>query len=64
MGFSEKWDKEFNSRDRDAHGVLLDEEFIFVRHQSGKEISKEDILNMCTSDSPRVVFYSYRVINE
>ena len=48
MSFTEKGDKEFGSRDRDALGVLLDEEFEFVRHQSGKEISKEDMLNLWT----------------
>ena len=45
MSFTEKWDKALDSRDRDALAELLDDEFVFVRHQSGKEIPKEDMLN-------------------
>ena len=33
--FFRKWEKEFDSRDRDAVGALFDEEFVFVRYQSG-----------------------------
>ena len=62
MSFTEKWDKAFDARDRDALAALLDDEFVFVRHQSGEEIPKEDMLNMWTSDGPRVVFNNYRVI--
>ena len=64
MSFTEKWEKAFESRDQDALSALLDDEFVFVRHQSGTEISKEDMLNMWTSDGPRVVFKNYRVIYE
>ena len=64
MSYTEKWDKAFDARDRDALAALLDDEFVFVRHQSGTEISKEDMLNMWTSDGPRVVFKNYRVIYE
>jgi hypothetical protein len=64
MSFVEKWDKAFDARDRDALAALLDDEFVFVRHQSGKEIPKEDMLNMWTSDGPRVVLNNYRVIYE
>ena len=46
MSYTEKWDKAFDARDRDALAALLDDEFVFVRHQSGKEISKEDMLNV------------------
>jgi|AJXC01.1.fsa_nt_gi hypothetical protein len=64
MSFTEKWDKAFDAKDRDALAALLDDEFVFVRHQSGKEIPKEDMLNMWTSDGPRVVLNNYRVIYE
>ena len=37
MSFTEKWDKAFGSRDRDALAELLDDDFVFVRHQSGKK---------------------------
>jgi hypothetical protein len=36
MSFTEKWDKAFDAKDRDALAALLDDEFVFVRHQSGK----------------------------
>jgi aryl-phospho-beta-D-glucosidase BglC (GH1 family) len=64
MSFTEKWDQAFDSKDRDALSELLDDEFVFVRHQSGKEISKEDMINMWTSDRPRVTYNNYRVIYE
>ena len=64
MSFTEKWDRAFESRDRDALSELLDDEFVFVRHQSGTEISKEEMLNMWTSDVPRPVQNNYRVIYE
>ena len=64
MSFTEKWDKAFDSKDRDSLSELLDDEFVFVRHQSGKEISKEDMINMWTSDGPGVTFKNYRVIYE
>ena len=64
MSFSEKWDKAFDSKDRDALSELLDDEFVFVRHQSGNEISKEDMINMWTSDMPGITFKNYRVIYE
>ena len=64
MSFTEKWDRAFESRDRDALSELLDDEFVFVRHQSGTEISKEEMLNMWTSDGPRPVRNNYRVIYE
>ena len=62
MSFTEKWYKALDSRDRVALAALLDDEFVFVRHQSGKEIPKEDMLNIWTSDGPRYVFNNYRVI--
>jgi hypothetical protein len=36
MSFTEKWDKAFDSRDRDALSEVSDDEFVFVRHKSGK----------------------------
>ncbi len=49
MSFTEKWDKAFESRDRNTLSELLDDDFVFVRHQSGKEMTKEDMLNLWTS---------------
>ena len=64
MSFTEKWDKAFESRDRDALSELLDDDFVFVRHQSGKEMTKEDYLDMWTSDGPKPEIKSLRIIYE
>ena len=64
MNFTEKWDRALESRDRDALSELLDDEFVFVRHQSGTEMSKEEMLNMWSSDGPQRVHNNYRVIYE
>ena len=64
MSYTEKWDRAFDSRDRDALSELLDDEFVFVRHQSGTEMSKEEMLNMWTSVGPQRVHKNYRVIYE
>ena len=52
------------SRNPDDLSDLLDEDFVFVRHQSGKEMSKEDVLNMWLSDCPRPEIEKRRVIYE
>ena len=62
MSFTEKWDKAFESRDRNALSELLDDDFVFVRHQSGKEMTKEDMLNLWTSDGPRPEMKNLRII--
>ena len=64
MNYTEKWDRAFESRDRDALSELLDDEFVFVRHQTGTEMSKEEMLNMWTSVGPQRVHKNYRVIYE
>ena len=64
MSFTEKWDKAFESRDRNTLSELLDDDFVFVRHQSGKEMTKEDILNLWTSDGPRPEMKNLRIIYE
>ncbi len=64
MKFSEKWGKAYKSRDRDEIRALIHDKFVFIRHQSGKEISKEDMLNFWTSDGPRPEIRNYRIIYE
>ena len=64
MGFTEKWDRAFEFRDRDALSELLDDEFVFVRHQTGTEMSKEEMLNTWFPDGPQRVHNNYRVIYE
>ena len=61
MSFTEKWDTAFESKDRDGLSELLDDEFIFVRHKSGNIVSKEDMINMWTSDDRGITFKNYRV---
>ena len=62
MSFMEKWDKAFESRDRDALSELLDDDFVFVRHQSGSEMAKEELLYMWTSDGPKPDVKNLRII--
>ena len=56
--------KVMESRNPDDLSDLLDEDFVFVRHQSGKEMSKEDVLNMWNSYGPRPEIEKSRVIYE
>ena len=62
--FSEKWKKAFEFRDRDALGDLIADGFAYIRHQSGKEITKEEILDIWSSDGPRPERRNYRIIYE
>ena len=64
MKFSEKWLKAYESRDRDAFGDLIDDDFAYIRHQSGKEITKDEMLNIWSSDGPRPERRNYRIIYE
>lgn len=64
MKFSEKWQKAFDNRDRDAFEDIIDDDFAFVRHLSGSELFKEDILRIWTSDGPRPERKNYRIIYE
>ena len=64
MKFSKKWEKALESRDRDALGALINDKFAFIRHQSDKEISKEEILNFWTSDGPQPESRNQRIIYE
>ena len=64
MEFSEKWLKAYETRDRDAFADLIDDDFAYVRHQSGNEINKEKILNIWSSDGPRPERRNYRIVYE
>ena len=64
MKFSEKWKKAFESRDRDALEELIDEDFAYIRHQSGKDITKEEMVKIWSSDGPRPERRNYRIIYE
>ncbi len=64
MTFSEKWKTAFDARDREAFNDLIDEAFVFVRHQSGQDITKDTIIDIWTSPGPRPVRRDYRIVYE
>ena len=64
MSFSENWLKAFNSRDRDALEELIDDDFVYVRHQSGNDIAKEAMVNIWSKDGPRPERRNFRVVYE
>lgn len=64
MTFSEKWLRAFNARDREALAALIDDEFVFVRHLSGKDIRKDEMVEIWSKEGPRPVRRNYRVIYE
>jgi hypothetical protein len=64
MKFPEKWQSAFDQRDRAAFQDLIVDEFCYVRHQSGGEIAKEEMINIWTSDGPRPIRRDYRVVYE
>jgi hypothetical protein len=62
--FGARWLEAYESRDRDALEELIDDDFVYVRHQSGKEIVKEEMLNIWSTDGPRPKRRNYRIIYE
>ena len=64
MRFSEKWKKAFDQRDGDALGKIIDDEFAYVRHQSGKEITKDEMVKIWASDGLRPERRDYRIVYE
>ena len=64
MKFSEKWKVAFDLRDRDALSELIDEEFAFVRHQTGTSIAKPEMVDIWSKDGPRPVRRDFRIIYE
>ena len=64
MMFSEQWKNAFESRDRSALEELIDDDFKFVRHQSGSDILKEEMVNIWSKDGPRPERKKYRIVYE
>ncbi len=64
MAFSDRWLAAFNARDRDALEELIHEDFIFARHQSGNDITKEEMVNIWSKQGPRPVRRDFRVVYE
>ena len=64
MKFSEKWKRAFESRDRKALDDMIDDDFLYVRHQSGDTIAKEKMVNIWSSEGPRPERRDYRIVYE
>ncbi len=64
MKFSEKRKDALDSRDRAAFETLIDDDFVYVRHQSGKDITKGDMVNIWSSEGPRPGRRDYRIVYE
>ncbi|MDJ0992346.1 MAG: nuclear transport factor 2 family protein [Dinoroseobacter sp.] len=64
MTFSERWKSAFDARDRDAFDELIDDAFLYVRHQSGKDITKDRIIDIWCSEGPRPIRRDYRIVYE
>ena len=64
MTFSESWLKAYESRDRDALAELIDDDFVYVRHQFGSGINKEEMVNIWSKDGPRPERRNFRIIYE
>ena len=64
MSFVENWLNAFNARDKDALTELIDDDFVFVRHQSGSNIEKDEMVNIWSKEGPRPVRRDFRVVYE
>ncbi len=64
MKFSEKWKAAFDARDRNALNEMIDEDFRYVRHQSGKDITKDEIVHIWSKAGPRPERRNYRILYE
>lgn len=64
MTFSERWKSAFERRDRAALADLIDDGFVFVRHQSGSDIGKDEMVRIWSADGPRPERRAYRIVYE
>lgn len=64
MAFSQRWLEAFESRDREALEAMIDDDFVFVRHQSGGEIRKDEMVNLWSKEGPRPVRRDFRIVYE
>ncbi len=64
MAFVANWLEAFNKRDRAALAEMIHDDFTYVRHQSGNDIAKEEMVNIWSKDGPRPVRRDFRVIYE
>ena len=52
MSFHEKMRKVSDEKNVQALDQLLDDDFFFIRHQSGKEINKQEMIDIILDDGP------------
>lgn len=64
MAFSEQWKAAYEQRDRDALESLIAPDFVYVRHQSGSDITKDKMVDIWSSTGTRPERRNYRVIYE
>ncbi|WP_294229712.1 DUF4440 domain-containing protein [uncultured Shimia sp.] len=64
MTFSTAWKEAFENRDRQSLNALIDDDFRYVRHQSGKDLNKSDIVDIWSASGPRPVRRDYRIVYE
>ncbi len=64
MTFSKTWKDAFENRDRQTLEAIIDDDFKYVRHLSGKDLTKDDIVDIWSSSGPRPVRRDYRIVYE
>ena len=65
MSLFDKWWDAANSKDRAQMAELLDDDFVFVRHNTGEEWSKDDFLDyMLTGTRDETTCENRRLIYE
>ena len=45
--------KATDKKDAQALDQLFDDDFVFIRHQSGKEINKQEMIDIVRDDGPK-----------
>ena len=70
MGLFNRWWDAANAKDRDQMADLLHDDFVFVRHQTGEEWSKDkfldvmmtDVRDKTTSENRRLIYENDEII--
>lgn len=64
MSFLNDWKRAFDQWDRAALDRLIDDDFVYVRHQSGSTIAKDEMVKIWSANGPRPERRNYRIIYE
>lgn len=62
--FSQKWKAAFDQRDKNALAAMIDDDFVYLRHQTGADMDKEQVVNAWSKFGPRPERRDYRVVYE